>query len=86
MARRVRGARDGMGNSVYDDDAAKALVRAQYARVLEESTSKRLRVEEGVAGELVAKSMVILNEIDPGIRCFYVVLCVSKQLASSRAV
>ena len=66
MARRVRGARDGMGNSVYDDDVAKALVRAQYARALEESTSKRLRAEEGVAGELVAESMVKLNEIDPG--------------------
>ena len=67
MARRVRGARDGMGNTVYNDDVVKTLVRTQYARVLEESTSRRLRVEEGVAGELVAKSMVTLNEIDPGI-------------------
>lgn len=75
MARRVRGARDGIGNN---DDVAKTLVRAQYARVLEESTSRRLRVEEGIAGELVAKSMVVLNEIDPGISCFYVASCVSK--------
>ena len=67
MARRVRGARDGIGNN---DGVAKALVRAQYARVLEESTSRRLRVEEGVAGELVGKSMVALNKIDPGISCF----------------
>lgn len=63
----MSGARKGTRNYVDDDDAAKALVRAQYARVLEESTSKKLRVEEGVAGELVAKSMVTLNEIDPGI-------------------
>ncbi|KAH9005649.1 hypothetical protein EDB86DRAFT_3177955 [Lactarius hatsudake] len=67
VARRVRGSRDGTGNSMYDDDAAEALVRAQYARVLEESTSRRLRVEEGVAGDLIAKSMVTLNEIDPGL-------------------
>ncbi|KAH9041508.1 hypothetical protein EDB83DRAFT_2409286 [Lactarius deliciosus] len=67
IARRVRGSRDGTGNSMYDDNAAEALVRAQYARVLEESTSRRLRVEEGVAGELIAKSMVTLNEIDPGL-------------------
>jgi len=68
IARRVRGARDGAGNSAYDDDAVKAVVRTQYARVLEESTSRRLRAEESIAGELVAKSMVTLNEIDPGIR------------------
>ncbi|KAI9462830.1 hypothetical protein BJY52DRAFT_1203094 [Lactarius psammicola] len=35
--------------TVYGDNVAKALVRAQYARVL--------RVEEGVAAELVAKNM-----------------------------
>ncbi|KAF8268005.1 hypothetical protein EI94DRAFT_1728947 [Lactarius quietus] len=58
VARRVRGARDGVGNNIYADD---------YARVLEESTSRRLRVEEGVAGEMVAKSMVTLNQIDPGL-------------------
>ncbi|KAH9035965.1 hypothetical protein EDB84DRAFT_1659282 [Lactarius hengduanensis] len=67
VAQRVRGSRDGTGNCIYDDDAAEALVRAQYAKVLEESTSRRLRVEEGVAGELIAKSMVTLNEIDPGL-------------------
>ncbi|KAI9444100.1 hypothetical protein H4582DRAFT_1919312 [Lactarius indigo] len=67
VARRVGGSRDSTGDNVYDDDAAKALVRAQYARVLEESTSRRLRIEEGVAGELIAMSMVTLNEIDPGL-------------------
>jgi hypothetical protein len=67
VARRVRSARDSAGNNLYGDDVTKALVRAQYARVLEESTSRRLRVEEGVAGELVAKSMITLSEIDQGI-------------------
>ena len=71
MARRIRGARDGVGNNLYGDDVAKSLVRAQYARVLEECTSRRLRVEEGVAGETVAKGMVTLNEMEPGIHSFY---------------
>ena len=71
MARRIRGARDGVGNNLYDDDVAKALVRAQYTRVLEECTSRRLRVEEGVAGETVAKGMVTLNEMEPGIHASY---------------
>jgi hypothetical protein len=68
VVRRVRSARDKTGSSVYDEDAEKELVRAQYTRVWEESTSRKLRVEEGVAGELVAKSLVRLNEIDSGIR------------------
>ena len=71
MAQRIRNARDGVGNNLYDDDVAKALVRAQYARVLEECTSRRLRVEEGVAGETVAKGMVTLNEMEPGIHASY---------------
>lgn len=86
MARRVRGARDSAGNNLYDDDVAKALVRAQYARVLEESTSKRLRVEEGIAGELVAKSMITLNEMDPGIHVSMLSCAFLKRLALDRAV
>ena len=74
MARRIRGTRDGVGNNLYDDDVAKALVRAQYARVLEESTSRKLRVEEDIAGETIAKSMVALNEMEPGIHAFYYAL------------
>lgn len=66
--RRVRNAREKAGNSGYGEDTEKELVRAQYSRVWEECTSKRLRVEEKVAGELVAKSLVRLNEIDAGIR------------------
>jgi hypothetical protein len=72
MVRRVRSARDDAGNSVYGEDAEKALVRAQYTRVWEESTSRRLRVEEGLAGQLVAKSLVRLNEIDAGIHFSFV--------------
>ena len=67
MTRRVRNAREKAGNSGYGEDTEKELVRAQYSRVWEECTSKRLRVEEKVAGELVAKSLVRLNEIDAGI-------------------
>jgi hypothetical protein len=67
VLRRIRSTRDDAGNSVYGDDAEIALVRAQYTRVWEESTSRRLRVEHGLAGELVAKSLVRLNEIDEGI-------------------
>ncbi|KAH9988778.1 hypothetical protein BJV74DRAFT_459602 [Russula compacta] len=67
IVRRVRNAREKASNSVYREDAEKALVRAQYTRVWEECTSRRLRVEEGIAGELVAKSMVRLNEIDTGL-------------------
>jgi hypothetical protein len=68
MVRRVRNAREKAGNSGYGEDAEKELVRAQYSKVWEECTSRRLRVEEKVAGELVAKSLVRLNEIDEGIR------------------
>lgn len=68
VVRRVRDARYMTGGSVYNEDAEKELVRAQYTRAWEESTSRKLRVEEGVAGELVAKSLVRLNRIDPGIR------------------
>jgi hypothetical protein len=70
----VRSARDKAGNSVYAEDTEKELVRAQYTRVLEESTSRRLRVE-GIAGDLVAKSLVRLNEIDAGILVFLWPLC-----------
>ena len=67
VVRRMRSARDKAENSVYGDNAEKELVRAQYTRAWEESASRRLKVEEGVAGELVAKSLVRLNEIDAGI-------------------
>ncbi|KAF8500410.1 hypothetical protein F5888DRAFT_1682008 [Russula emetica] len=67
MVRRVRNAREKAGNSGYGEDAEKELVRVQYSRVWEECTSRRLRVEEKVAGELVAKSLVRLNEIDAGL-------------------
>ena len=75
VVRRVRNARDKAGNGVYAGDAEKELVRAQYTRVLEESTSRKLRVEEGIAGELVAKSLVRLNEVDAGILVFLWPLC-----------
>jgi hypothetical protein len=68
VVRLIRGTRDDAGDSVYGKDAEKTLVCAQYTRVWEESTSKRLRVEQGLAGELVAKSLVRLNEIDAGMR------------------
>ena len=67
MVQRVRNAREKAGNSGYGVDAEMELVRAQYSRVWEECTSRKLRVEEKVAGELVAKSLVRLNEIDSGI-------------------
>ena len=67
VVRRVRSAREKAGNGLYNEDTEKELVRAQYTRVWEECTSRRLRVEEGIAGELVAKSLVKLNEIDSGI-------------------
>jgi E3 ubiquitin-protein ligase listerin len=68
----MRSTRDDLGNTVYSKDTEKALVRAQYTRVWEESMSRRLRIEEGLAGELVAKSLVRLNEIDPGISFSFV--------------
>jgi E3 ubiquitin-protein ligase listerin len=67
VVRRVRNAREKVGNSGYGENAEKELVCAQYSRVWEECTSRRLRVEK-VAGELVAKSLVRLNEINAGIR------------------
>ncbi|KAH9959432.1 hypothetical protein BC827DRAFT_504162 [Russula dissimulans] len=67
VVRRMRSARAEAGNSVYKDGAETTLVRVQYTRVWEEYTSRRLRVEERVAGELVAKSLVRLNEIDTGL-------------------
>ncbi|KAI0273234.1 hypothetical protein BGY98DRAFT_998534 [Russula aff. rugulosa BPL654] len=67
MVQRVRNAREKAGNSGYGVDAEMELVRAQYLRVWEECTSRKLRVEEKVAGELVAKSLVRLNEIDSGL-------------------
>jgi hypothetical protein len=68
--RRVRNSREKVPNSGYGEDAEKELVRAQYSRVWEECTSRRLRVEERVAGELVANSLVKLGEIDTGIHVF----------------
>jgi hypothetical protein len=62
--------------------AEKELVRAQYPRVWEECTSRRLRVEEKVAGELVAKSLVRLDEIDAGIRVPLVSCEMLKQILS----
>lgn len=84
--RRVRSAREKASNSVYCEDAEKALVRAQYRRVWEECTSRRLRVEEGIAGELVAKSMVRLNEIDTGTYIPLVFHTMLKQLFLDRSV
>jgi hypothetical protein len=83
VLRRMRSTRDDAGNSVYGEDAEKALVRAQFTRVWEESTSRRLKVEHGPAGELVAKSLVRLNEIDEGI-CFSFIT--HKELSSSHPV
>jgi len=63
----VRSARERASNNAYGEDVEKELVRVQYTRVWEESISRRLRVGEKIAGELVAKSLVRLNEIDAGI-------------------
>ena len=83
VVRRVRNAREKAGNSGYSEDAEKELVRTQYSRVWEECTSRKLRVEEKVAGELVAKSLVRLNEIDEGIRVVPLALCeMLKQISS----
>ncbi|KAI9452266.1 hypothetical protein F5148DRAFT_1331820 [Russula earlei] len=62
--RRVHNARVQVGNSVYREGAENELVRVQYTRVLEEYTSRRLRIEERMAGELIAKNLVRLSEID----------------------
>ena len=67
VVRRLRNAREKAVNSGYGEDAEKELVRAQYSRVWEECASRKLRVEEKVAGEMVAKNLVRLNEIDAGI-------------------
>jgi len=66
VVRRVRSAREEADNE-YGGDAEKVLVRDQYTKVWEECTSRRLRVEEGPAAELMAKSLVRLNAIDAGI-------------------
>lgn len=66
VVRRVRSAREEVDNE-YGGDAEEALVRDQYTKVWEECTSRRLRVEEGTAAELMAKSLVRLNAIDTGI-------------------
>jgi hypothetical protein len=66
VVRRVRSPRDGADDE-YGGDAEKALVRDQYTKVWEECASRRLRVEEGTAAELMAKSLVRLNAIDTGI-------------------
>ena len=62
----MHSAREEVDNE-YGGDAEKALVRDQYAKVWEECTSRRLRVEEGTAAELMTKSLVRLNAIDAGI-------------------
>ncbi|KAI0263034.1 hypothetical protein BC834DRAFT_828029 [Gloeopeniophorella convolvens] len=61
VVRRVR------ADGARDAGVESALVRAQYARVWEECAARRLRVEEGAAGELVAKSLARLSEIDEGL-------------------
>jgi hypothetical protein len=86
VVRRARIARDKAGNTVYGEGAEKELVGAQYARVWEESISKRLRVEEGIAGDLVAESLVRLNEIDAGIRVPLVSCEMLKQVSSGRSI
>ena len=86
VVRRVRSARDKAGNSVYSENTEKELVRAQYTRVWEESISRKLRVEEGMAGELVAKSLVRLNEIDAGRRVPLAFCGMLKQISSGRSV
>ena len=86
VVRRVRSARDKAGNSVYSENTEKELVRAQYTRVWEESISRKLRVEEGIAGELVAKSLVRLNEIDAGRRVPLAFCEMLKQISSGRSV
>ena len=68
--RRVRSARE--VDSVYREDAEKVLVCGQYMRVWEECTSRRLKVEGGVAGELIAKSLSRLNVIDEGIHIHFI--------------
>jgi hypothetical protein len=86
VVRRVRSASDKAGNSVYGEGVEKELVRAQYTRVWEENTSRKLRVEERIAGELVAKSLVRLNEIDAGIRIPLAYCEMLKQISSGRSV
>ena len=66
VVRRMRSAREEVDN-VYGGDTEKVLVRDQYTKVWEGCTSRRLRVEEGTAAELMAKSLVRLNAIDAGI-------------------
>ena len=66
VVRRVRSAREEVANE-YGGDAEKALVRDQYTKVWEECTSRRLRVEESAAAELMAKGLVRLDAIDAGI-------------------
>jgi len=85
VVRRVRSARDKAGNNVYGEGAERELVHGQYARVWEESTSKRLKVE-GTAGESVAKSLVRLNEIDAGIRVPLAPCEMLKQFSLGRSV
>jgi E3 ubiquitin-protein ligase listerin len=71
IVRRVRSAREEV-DSVYHEDAEKVLVCEQYTRVWEACTSRRLRVEDGVAGELIAKSLSRLNAIDEGIHIHFI--------------
>lgn len=71
IVRRVRSAREEV-DSMYREDAEKVLVCEQYTRVWEACTSRRLRVEEGVAGELIAKSLSRLNAIDEGIHIHFI--------------
>ena len=86
VVRRVRSARGEVDNFVYSEDTEKALVREQYTRVWEECTSRRLRIEESIAGELIAKSLDRLNVTDPGIHIPFVSNKMLKQCSRGRFV
>jgi hypothetical protein len=71
---------------VYPEDAEEAIVRTQYSRVWEEVTSRRLKVEEKIAGELVAKNLARLSEISTGMRTPLVFRTTLKQVSLGRSV
>jgi hypothetical protein len=85
MVRRVSSAREGV-DSGYREDAEKALVCEQYTKVWNACTSRRLRVEEGVAGELIAKSLSRLNVVDEGNHIHFVSSETLKQCSPGRSV
>jgi hypothetical protein len=85
IVRRVRSAREEV-DTVCREDAEKVLVCEQYTRVWEECTSRRLRVEEGVAGELIAKSLSRLNVIDEGIHIHFILDKTLRRCSPCRSV